>query len=183
MGWFQQGHDIEGWRLRADGFKEPVLCGGQRTYIWAPAPLAVEVALTETRKARIKRQSSAHIFVCPRLCTPQWLRHLYKAADIVFEVPVGTSILPATMHEPLLMASSSLSSALTRGNWQLRRSPRYTIWEGICVKCSRSRKWTQAIFCANFGSVVSHSNICRSLWCGSCYTSYSKPEFHIHPGD
>ena len=73
MGWFQQGHDIEGWGMRDDGFKEPVLSRGQRTYIWAPAPpLAAEVALAEMRKARIKRQESAHVFVCPRLCTPHF---------------------------------------------------------------------------------------------------------------
>ena len=122
MDWFQKGHDIEGWECRTDGFREPVLSGERRTYIWSPAPLAAEVALAEMRKARIKRQSSAHIFVCPRLCTSQWLRHLYKAADFVFEVPIGTTVWPAEMHEPLLIGV--LFPFISVHPWQIRGSPK-----------------------------------------------------------
>ena len=122
MGWYQQGHDVEGWRMGEDGRSRPVIADGARTYIWAPAPMAAEVALAEMRKARIKRQSSAHIFVCLRLCTSQWLRHLFKAADFVFEVPVGSTIWPRNMHEPLLIGV--LFPFIRVEPWQLRGSPK-----------------------------------------------------------
>ena len=76
MGWFGEGHDISGWVMSGDGFERPVLAEG-RTYIWAPPQFAADVALAELRKARIKRQTSAHIFVCPRLCSPLWIKQLY----------------------------------------------------------------------------------------------------------
>jgi hypothetical protein len=103
-GWFQAGHDIEGWEPGVlDGFNRPVLAQRSRVYIWSPAPLAAEVAIAELRKARIKRQTSFHIFVCPRLCTTQWVKQLYRTSDIVFEVPIGFSYWPSCMHEPLLI--------------------------------------------------------------------------------
>ena len=121
MGWFEEGHDVEGWNLDADGFCRPVIATEGKTYVWTPAPMAAEVALTEMRKARIKRQRSSHIFVCPRLCTSQWLRHLFKAADFVFEVPVGSPMWPASMHEPLLIG---ILFPFVRVNpWQIRGTP------------------------------------------------------------
>lgn len=121
-GWFQAGHDIEGWSGGIDGFQRPKLSHGPRTFIWAPAPMSAEVAIAELRKARIKRQESAHIFVCPRLCTTQWLKQLYRAADFVFEVPVGFSCWQSCMHEPLLIG---LVFPFIRFNpWQLRGTPK-----------------------------------------------------------
>jgi hypothetical protein len=73
---FDQGHDIVDRTLRADGFWTPVLESG--TYIWQPPPPAALFIITELRKARIKRQDSIHVFVCPPLMTPEWLRPLYK---------------------------------------------------------------------------------------------------------
>ena len=122
MGWFQQGHDIDGWTRGSDGCQRPNIVAEGRTYIWAPAPMAAEVALAEMRKARIKRQNSAHIFVCPRLCGTQWLRHLYKAADFVFEVPVGSTVWPSDMHEPLLIGV--LFPFLRVEPWQVRGTPK-----------------------------------------------------------
>ena len=123
MAWFQQGHDIEGWNKGyGDGFGRPILATGDRTYIWMPAPLSAEVALAEMRKARIKRQSSAHVFVCPRLCSSQWLRHLYRTADFVFEVPVGCNCWSADMHEPLLIGI--LFPFIRSKPWQVRGTPK-----------------------------------------------------------
>jgi hypothetical protein len=121
MGWFTTGHDIDCWVHFEDGFDRPSLTEG-RTYIWAPPPIAAEVALAELRKARIKRQTSAHIVVIPRLCTGLWLRQLYKAADIVFEVPVGSSIWSIEMHEPLLIGI--LFPFIRSKPWQLRNTPK-----------------------------------------------------------
>ena len=123
IGWLGERHDISGWETSEDGFKRPSLSEG-RTYIWAPPPFAADVALAELRKARIKRQSSAHVFICPRLCAPLWLKQLYKkAADIVFEVPPGKAGWPANMHEPLLIGL--LFPFLRHSNpWQLRGTPK-----------------------------------------------------------
>ena len=100
--WFQKGHDIEGWMQCPDGFSRPVLkdC---RVYLWAPPPYAADIAIAEMRKARIKRQTSSHVFICPRLCSSFWVRQLYKAADFVIEVPSGQSFWPNDMHEPILI--------------------------------------------------------------------------------
>ena len=84
--------------------------------------MSAEVALAELRKARIKLQTSAHIFVCLRLCGNQWLRHLFKAAHFVFEVPVGSSIWASDMHEPLLIGI--LFPFLRVEPWQLQGSPK-----------------------------------------------------------
>lgn len=119
--WFRLGHDIDSWAIHPDGFDRPVLLEG-RTYIWTPPPFAADVAISELRKARIKRQSSTHIVVVPRLCTTLWLRQLYKASDIVFEVPVGSHVWPSEMHEPLLIGI--LFPFIRFKPWQLRNTPK-----------------------------------------------------------
>jgi hypothetical protein len=121
MGWFEKGHDIVGWNKGIDGFERPTISSGN-TYIWFPPPFAAEFALAEMRKARIKRQTATHIFVCPRLCTSLWMKQLYKAADIVFEVPVGTPEWPKEMHEPLLIGV--LFPFIRAKPWQLRSTPK-----------------------------------------------------------
>ena len=121
MDWYQTGHDIDGWRTCTDGFERPILTDG-RVYIWAPPPFAGDVAIAELRKARLKRQRSSHVFVCPRLCTTLWQRQLFKCADFVFEVPVGSSVWPIEMHEPLLIGL--LFPFLRVKPWQLRGTPK-----------------------------------------------------------
>ena len=86
-----------------------------------------------------------------------------------------------TCMNPYSSAYSSHSSVPTRG--RSKEVQRCTLWEDSYVKSSRSRKWMQGIFCVNFGSVVSTSRPCQSLWCGSCHTSKDEPVFHIHPGN
>ena len=122
MGWFGEGHDISGWTIDDEsGFDRPVLSEG-RTYVWAPPPFAADVALAELRKARIKRQSSCHVVVCPRLCSPLWIKQLYKASDVVIEIPSGTPGWPNGMHEPLLIGL--LFPFLRHAPWQLRGTPK-----------------------------------------------------------
>lgn len=49
--------------------------------------------------------------------------------------------------------------------------------------CSRLRKWTQGIFCANFGARAWGSSICQNVWCGGCYSSSKTIKFHTASDD
>ena len=120
--WFGTGHDINGWVRGADGFERPQLAE-ERTYIWLPPPFAADIAVAELRKARIKRQTLTHVFVCPRLCCPLWLKQLYKASDVVLEFRAGSCLPWGTcMHEPVLIGL--LFPFLRFSPWQLRNTPK-----------------------------------------------------------
>jgi hypothetical protein len=54
-------------------------------------------------------------------------------------------------------------------------------WSGDCVECSKRRKWTEGIFCANFYWSLNGYAPCRQMWCGKCYTSNPEVEFHVRP--
>ena len=132
--WFERGHDIVGGQVGGDGFWRPLISAG--TYLWAPAPAAAEVALEQLRIARIKRQNSTHVFVCPRLMTPLWLKQLHKAADLIFSVPAGASFWSDGMYEPLLIGVAF--PFLSFSPWQLKGTPKLlslgrqlsTVWKG-----------------------------------------------------
>jgi hypothetical protein len=116
-GWFERGHDHIGeGKIGWDGHWRPTLRTGK--YVWTPAPAAALPALEELRKARIKRQHSSHIFVCPRVMTPEWLRQLHKAADVVVRMPVGHPAWPKEMFEPLLIGL--VFPFVRHEPWQLR---------------------------------------------------------------
>jgi hypothetical protein len=118
--WFERGHDLLGGKYDAKGFWRHATKKG--TFIWNPPPAAASVAIEELRKARIKRQDSMHVFVCPRLMKPEWFRQLYKAADIVFDVPVGAAFWPAPMFEPLIIGIAF--PFISAPPWQLRSTPK-----------------------------------------------------------
>jgi hypothetical protein len=127
-GWFERGHDIIDYTFRPfrkadkdyEGFWIPKIKSG--TFVWAPPPEAAEAALEEVRKARIKRQDSLHIFVCPRLMTTRWFRQLNKAADLIFEIPAGCPYWPTQMYEPLTIGL--VFPFIRSAPWQLRRTPK-----------------------------------------------------------
>jgi hypothetical protein len=88
---------------------------------YGPSPAAASVALEELWKAQIKRQDSLHVFFCPRLMKPEWFRLLYKALDIVFDVPVGSSCWALEMYEPLIIGIAF--PYIRHPPWQLRGTP------------------------------------------------------------
>jgi hypothetical protein len=121
--WFQKAHDIRSWTKNKRGFWYPQLKAG--TYLWHPPPAAANAAVEELRRARLKRQDSTHVFVCPRLMTPYWRRQLHKVADFVFEILCNA--LPvewaATNHEPLIVGI--VFPFVPHRPWQLRNTPKF----------------------------------------------------------
>jgi hypothetical protein len=99
--WFERGHVLVGGKVREDGFWVPKFRRG--CYLWAPPPVAANVALGELPVARLKRQDSFHILIVPRLMTPEWLKQLHKVSDIVFMLPLGLSAWSHEMYEPCLV--------------------------------------------------------------------------------
>jgi hypothetical protein len=119
--WFQLGHDIRGWtQSPGDLFQRPKIGAG--FFAWFPPPAAADVAIEQLRIARIKRQESTHVFVCPRLMTPQWLKQVHKACDIVFTVPIGSPGWPTNMFEPLVVGICF--PYLRFDPWQFKGSPK-----------------------------------------------------------
>jgi hypothetical protein len=119
-GWFVRGHDIIGGATNDSGFYIPQTKSGN--YVWTPPPAAAEVALEQLRQARIKRQASLHVFVCPRLMTCEWIKQLWKASDLVFEVPIKCDWWPFEMFEPLTIGI--LFPFVPHSPWQLRGTPK-----------------------------------------------------------
>ena len=118
-GWFERGHDIVGGTVNSDGVWLPRYQAG--TFVWAPPPAAARIVAEELRQARQKRQQSAHVFVVPRLMWVEWRKHLFKSADLMFDLPVGSDVWPAEMHETLIFAV--YFPYLSRYPWELRKSP------------------------------------------------------------
>jgi hypothetical protein len=118
--WFERGHDQKGGFNNEYGMYTPNISPG--TFVWTPPPAAADVALEQLRQARIKRQDSCHVFVCPRLLTCEWVKQLWKAADLVFEVPQGTEGWATDMFEPLIIGI--LFPFVRHRPWQLRNTPK-----------------------------------------------------------
>jgi hypothetical protein len=141
--WFKRGHDITGWErerppgwsARSPGLWYPKLESG--CYLWEPPPAAARFAVEELRKARLKRQVSTHIFVCPRLMAPSWRKQLSRVADVMFEIPAGSiEAWEADSHEPLVVGI--VFPFLPFRPWQLRATPKFrTMGRQLC------RVWKQ----------------------------------------
>jgi hypothetical protein len=117
--WFSRGHSHDGGHYDMSGFWRVNIRPGK--FVWTP-PAAADVALEELRKALIKRRDSTHVFLCPRLLTPQWRRQLNKACDLVVFMNAGSEVWPKNMYEPLTIGI--VFPFLTVRPWQLRGTPK-----------------------------------------------------------
>lgn len=119
-GWYTRGHDISGGSRDKHGFWRHKFKNG--CYLWSPPPAAADAALEQLRIARLKRRTSTHIVVIPKLATTMWLKQLNKAADIVLTIPAKFYFWPTNMYEPLVLAF--LFPYLPFSPWQLRATPK-----------------------------------------------------------
>jgi hypothetical protein len=102
--------------LDSIGFPTPRIVKG--TFVWTLPPGAANAAL-----AYLKWQQSTHIIVCPRLLTPEWLKQLYKASNLVLAVPAGTAVYwPRGMLCELLIIGL-VFPFVNIYPWQLRTTP------------------------------------------------------------
>jgi hypothetical protein len=118
--WYELGHDIIGGSHNADGIWLPDYAPGN--FIWAPAPCVAVQCLEELRKARHKRQVSAHVFICPRIMTALWQRQLFKSADLVVRITPGHPHWTTEQHEPLIVGF--YFPYLKDEPWQLKGTPK-----------------------------------------------------------
>jgi hypothetical protein len=145
--WFCRGHDLDKGKLSSQGLYYPTYKSG--VFLWQPPPGAADIACEEIRKARTKRTSSTHIFVCPRLLTPYWRSHLHRSADLLFEIPAGGDYWPKGMFEPLILAI--FFPFVPHRPWQLRQTPSL-----VEVGDRMQRMWKERDYSQGF--------VLRQLW-------------------
>ena len=90
--------------------------------MWSPPPAVASTCLEEIRKARIKRQDCTHVVLIPRLMTPLWLKQLYKAADLIFQLKPDFPHWSKQEFEPLIVAI--ILPFLPFHPWQYRSTPK-----------------------------------------------------------
>ena len=109
-GWFSRGHE--------DGH-----------FVWCPPPAVADVALEQMCESVLCRPWNAHVFICPAHMTYKWRKQLRKVSDLVFTVPVGGSLWPRRLHEPLVIGLTF--PLLAYSPWRVKRSKRLV--GGQCI--------------------------------------------------
>ena len=117
--WYSEAHDV---RYTSDQGGGKRLTYESTTYVWTPPPSVADAAIEQLRYARIKRQSSIHVFVVPKLFFSLWRRQLYKEADLILFLPPQFSFWPCCMHEPLIIAFCF--PFLRHEPWTVRKTPK-----------------------------------------------------------
>ena len=103
--WFWKGQGLsDTFYVNCDGMKFPQK-SDYNAYVWCPPPCIADVCLEELRKSKHKRPDLTHIFVCPKLMTPRWRKHLLKSCTFSFYLDPGTAKeWSEDMFESLLVA-------------------------------------------------------------------------------
>ena len=134
-------------------------------FIWTPAPAIANVAVEKLCEARHIRPGCSHVFVCPAIVTAYWRKQLGKVADVMFTIPVGTSIWPSEMHEPLVAAL--ICPLLSCRPWRVRGSPWMVEFKVRCVGCGAVISKLNGVICGNFGCARGHGpGRCANVWHG-----------------
>jgi hypothetical protein len=111
----ERSHEVETWiRSGWDGERGDLITmspngwfdegQGDGCFLWAPPPVAADVAAEQLGEARHKRTNCTHITVVPRLMTGRWRKALAKESYFSVAIPAGNlTFWPASMHEPLIL--------------------------------------------------------------------------------
>ena len=84
------GHGYSGGSVNVEGVWVPNASDASPLVrLWMPPPAAVDVALEQLSYSPHMRPDLLHIFICPRLMTQRWRKHLYKLSDVLFNIPAG----------------------------------------------------------------------------------------------
>jgi hypothetical protein len=137
--WFSRGHSHHGGYYDTSGFWRVKKRPGK--FVWPPPPAAAEVAVEEVRQALIKRRDCTHVFLCPRLLTPQWRQQLNKTCDLVLFMNAGSEIWQNEMYEPLTICVVFPFLRLDCGKSEEHQ--RCSTCVGRCHLCSKTRTWFQ----------------------------------------
>ena len=97
--WYSRGHDHDSGHYDKQGFWRYTI--NSKPYGWDLALAIADVALEELRKARVKRQISAHLIFVPKLFTHLWRKQLIKTCDIICEITSGYQYWSHDQFEPL----------------------------------------------------------------------------------
>ena len=125
--WFERAHDIVGGSKNFDGIWIPEFRAA--TYIWTPPPAAAQIAVEQLRRARLKRESSTHVFIVPRLMAPEWRKQLFRVSDLCIELPFDDIWDKSSQHEPLTLAI--VFPFLNHSPWQLKRSQAFLAMRNV----------------------------------------------------
>ena len=94
----------------------------QDTFLWVPPPCLADVALEYLRKSILKHPGLFHIFICPKVMTYAWQKHLLKNCDFLFYVDAKVEFWNKNQHESILIAL--FLPSLHCPPWSFRRSKR-----------------------------------------------------------
>jgi hypothetical protein len=76
---------------------------GHGTFVWVTPPAATEVVVEQLGRARLKRPSSLHLILVPRVMTGRWRRHLTRGSEAYLRIDWETVWNLKTHYEPLLL--------------------------------------------------------------------------------
>ncbi|KAL7559821.1 hypothetical protein ACA910_003984 [Epithemia clementina (nom. ined.)] len=88
-------------------------------YVWIPPPSAALEALEQLCNSKQVRPKNANTFACPALMTNQWRKKLSCIADVMFTVPVGSTVWDIGQHEPVIVVL--ICPLLHCRPWQVKR--------------------------------------------------------------
>jgi|TARA_B110000902_G_scaffold201906_1_gene229304 hypothetical protein len=75
---------------------------------------------------------------------PYWQRHLFRAADLIIEIPAGQSYWSSEMHEPLILAL--FFPYVSCKPWELKRCPKFVEVERVLRGMLKANSGTEGSF-------------------------------------
>ena len=133
--------------------------------------------MKELRKSRHKLAESTHLVVIPHLFSTKWQRSLYKAADVVLQLPAGHPAWLESLHEPLTIGI--LLPFLNHRPWEVRQSPIILELANSLQRVWKSGGEPKRPLLQNIGACRENFLVCRRTWHAKYYTASWHTNFKI----